>query len=76
MALFVSYLLESHISSHISWPCRSEGCRGGPEVVFTPPFPDRSLFLTTLEKHWCEFSLLLTSQDKKHLTRENNWLCL
>lgn len=37
-----------------------------------PSFPDRSLFSTTFEKHWCEFSFLFTSQDKKHLTRENN----
>lgn len=33
----------------------------------TPSFPDRSLFLTTLEKHWCEFSFLFASQDKNPL---------
>lgn len=37
---------------------------------------DRSLFLTTLERCWCGFPVLFTSQDKTHVTRGNNWLCL
>lgn len=37
-----------------------------------PSSSSRSLFLTTLEKRWCEFPVLFTSQDKTHVTGENN----